>query len=54
MRGRGSSIPLPEDSAKKRLYLKLVNATSDSQAVDTPTARAKLAPEGKLISFDRA
>jgi len=40
-----------EDSAKKRLYLKLVNATSDSQAVDIQLPGAKLAPEGKLISL---
>ncbi len=40
-----------EDSAKKRLYLKLVNATSDPQAVDIKLPGAKLAPEGKLISL---
>ena len=40
-----------EDSAKKRLYLKLVNATSDPQAVDIQLPGAKLAPEGKLISL---
>jgi len=40
-----------EDSAKKRLYLKLVNATSDPQAVDIELSGANLAPEGKLISL---
>jgi alpha-N-arabinofuranosidase len=40
-----------EDSAKKRIYLKLVNATSDPQAVEIRLPGAKLAPEGKLISL---
>jgi alpha-N-arabinofuranosidase len=40
-----------EDSAKKRLYLKLVNANSDPQAVDIKLPGANLAPEGKLISL---
>jgi alpha-N-arabinofuranosidase len=40
-----------EDSAKKRFYLKLVNATSDPQAVDINLPGASLAPEGKLITL---
>jgi alpha-N-arabinofuranosidase len=40
-----------EDSAKKRLFVKLVNASSDAQALDIKLPGAKLAPEGKLISL---
>jgi alpha-N-arabinofuranosidase len=40
-----------EDSAKKRLYLKVVNANSDPQAVDIRLPGASLAPEGKLITL---
>ncbi len=40
-----------EDAARKKLYLKLVNATSDAQVVDIKLPGAKPAPEGKLISL---
>ena len=40
-----------EDTAKKRLYLKLVNGSSDAQAVDIELPGAKLAAEGKVISL---
>jgi alpha-N-arabinofuranosidase len=40
-----------EDSAKKRIYLKLVNGSSDAQTVDIKLPGAKLAAEGKLISL---
>jgi alpha-N-arabinofuranosidase len=40
-----------KDSAKKRLYLKLVNADSDAQTVDIKLPGGSLAPEGKLISL---
>jgi len=39
------------DSAKKRLYVKLVNASSDAQTLDIKLPGAKLAPEGKMISL---
>jgi alpha-L-arabinofuranosidase len=40
-----------EDSAKKRLYLKLVNANSDPEAVDIKLPGASLVPEAKLITL---
>ena len=38
-------------TAKKQIYLKLVNGSSDAQAVDIKLPGAKLAPSGKLISL---
>ncbi len=40
-----------EDTAKKRLYLKLVNASSDPQSVDIRLPGSKLSPEGRLITL---
>lgn len=40
-----------EDSAKKKIYLKLVNGSSDGQAVEIKLPGAKLAAEGKVISL---
>jgi len=40
-----------ESTAKKQIYLKLVNATSDAQAVDIKLPGAALAPEGQQISL---
>ncbi len=40
-----------ENTAKKQIYLKLVNGSSDAQAVDIKLPGAKLAPSGKLISL---
>ncbi|MGB7136146.1 MAG: alpha-L-arabinofuranosidase C-terminal domain-containing protein [Acidobacteriaceae bacterium] len=40
-----------EDTAKKKLYLKLVNGSSDAQAVDIELPGAKLGAEGKVISL---
>ncbi|HEX4066562.1 MAG TPA: alpha-L-arabinofuranosidase C-terminal domain-containing protein [Acidobacteriaceae bacterium] len=40
-----------EDTARKKLYLKLVNGSSDAEAVDIHLPDAKLAPEGQLISL---
>jgi alpha-N-arabinofuranosidase len=42
---------ITRDSAKKRLYLKLVNASSTAQPVDIEIAGAKLAETGTLISM---
>jgi alpha-L-arabinofuranosidase len=42
---------ITRDSAKKRLYLKLVNASSTPQPVDIDFAGAKLAATGTLISL---
>jgi alpha-N-arabinofuranosidase len=42
---------ITRDSAKKRLYLKLVNASSDSLPVEVDFPGAKLASAGKLISL---
>ena len=39
------------DSAKKRLYLKLVNASSDAQAIDIRLPGAKPAADGRLIAL---
>jgi len=39
------------NSAKKKLYLKLVNASSDPQAVDINLEGAKVAPTAKLVSL---
>jgi alpha-N-arabinofuranosidase len=51
--GAGSRFfySVTEDTAKKKLYLKLVNASSDAQAVDVKLPGTKLAPVGKLISL---
>jgi alpha-N-arabinofuranosidase len=53
MEGAGSRFfySITQDSAKKKLYLKLVNGSSDAQAVDIKLPGAKLAPVGKLISL---
>ncbi len=40
-----------EDTAKKKLYLKLVNGSSDAQALDIHLPDAKPAPEGQLVSL---
>jgi alpha-L-arabinofuranosidase len=40
-----------ESAAKKKIYLKLVNGSSDAQAVDIHLPDAKLAAVGKLISL---
>ncbi len=40
-----------QDSAKKRLYLKLVNGSSDPQSLQIRLPGAKLAPSGRLISL---
>jgi alpha-N-arabinofuranosidase len=40
-----------ENTEKKQIYLKLVNGSSDAQAVDIKLPGAKPAPEGKLISL---
>jgi alpha-N-arabinofuranosidase len=40
-----------EDTAKKTLYLKLVNGSSDAQTLDIHLPDAKLAPEGQLVSL---
>ena len=42
---------ITRDSAKKRLYLKLVNASSIPQPVEIEFPGAKLAPIGKLVSL---
>jgi alpha-N-arabinofuranosidase len=42
---------ITRDSAKKRLYLKLVNASSTPQPVEIEFAGVKLAPAGKLVSL---
>jgi len=42
---------ITRDSAKKRLYLKLVNASSTPQPIDIDFSGAKLVPTGKLISL---
>jgi alpha-N-arabinofuranosidase len=42
---------ITRDTAKKRLYLKLVNASSASQPVDIEFTGATLAPTGTLISL---
>jgi alpha-N-arabinofuranosidase len=51
--GAGSRFfySVTQDSAKKKLYLKLVNGSSDAQAVVIKLPGAKLAPVGKLISL---
>lgn len=53
MEGAGTRFfySVTEDTAKKKVYLKLVNASSDAQAVDIKLPGAKLAPEGKLVSL---
>lgn len=40
-----------EDTAKRKLYLKLVNGSSDAQAVDIRLSGATVSPEGRLISL---
>jgi len=40
-----------EDSAKKQLYLKLVNASSDAQKVEINLDGAKFAPTAKVVSL---
>jgi len=40
-----------QSQAKKKIYLKLVNASSDAQAVDLKVTGAKLNPEGRIISL---
>jgi alpha-N-arabinofuranosidase len=40
-----------QDSAKKQLYLKLVNGSSDPQSLQVRFPGAKLAPSGRLISL---
>jgi alpha-N-arabinofuranosidase len=42
---------ITRDSAKKRLYLKLVNASSTPQPVEIDFSGVKLAPTGKLVSL---
>jgi alpha-N-arabinofuranosidase len=42
---------ITRDSAKKRIYLKLVNASSDALPIDVAFPGAKLAATGKLISL---
>jgi alpha-N-arabinofuranosidase len=42
---------ITRDSAKKRLYLKLVNASTTPQPLDIDFGGAKLATTGKLISL---
>jgi alpha-N-arabinofuranosidase len=53
MEGQGPRFfySVTEDTAKKKLYLKLVNGSSDAQPVDIHLPDAKLAPEGQLISL---
>jgi alpha-N-arabinofuranosidase len=43
---------ITRDSHRKRLYLKLVNASSQSQTVDVKIAGATLADTGKLVTLD--
>lgn len=40
-----------EDTAKKKLYLKLVNASSDAQAVDIHVTGAQMGAEGRMTSL---
>jgi alpha-N-arabinofuranosidase len=40
-----------EDTAKKKLYLKLVNGSSDAQAVDIALPGARVGPEAKVVSL---
>ncbi len=40
-----------ENTAKKQIYLKLVNASSDAQAVDIQLPGARPAAQGKLVSL---
>jgi alpha-L-arabinofuranosidase len=42
---------ITRDSAKKRLYLKLVNASSDAQPLDIELPGAKLAETGTLVTL---
>jgi alpha-N-arabinofuranosidase len=42
---------ITRDSAKKRLYLKLVNASSAPQPLDLDIAGAKLAETGTLVTL---
>lgn len=51
--GAGSKLfySITKDSAKKHLYLKLVNASSDPQAVELVLTGAKLASTAKLVSL---
>ena len=42
---------ITKDTAKKRLYLKLVNASTTAQTVDIVLDGAKLAPTAKLVSL---
>jgi len=53
MEGGGSRFfySVTESSAKKQIYLKLVNGSSDAQVVDIKVSGAKLAATGKLISL---
>ncbi|HEY1499038.1 MAG TPA: alpha-L-arabinofuranosidase C-terminal domain-containing protein [Acidobacteriaceae bacterium] len=51
--GAGSRFfySVTKDTAKKKIYLKLVNGSSDAAAVEIKLPGAKVAPEGKLISL---
>ncbi|HLY40775.1 MAG TPA: alpha-L-arabinofuranosidase C-terminal domain-containing protein [Terracidiphilus sp.] len=40
-----------QSGERKKIYVKLVNASSDAQAVEIKLTGAKLAPEGRLISL---
>jgi len=53
LEGAGPKIfySITRDSAKKRLYLKLVNGSSTAQPVEIEFAGAKLAATGTLISL---
>jgi alpha-N-arabinofuranosidase len=53
LEGAGAKLfySITRDSVKKRLYLKLVNASSAAQPLEIELAGAKLEPLGKLISL---
>jgi alpha-N-arabinofuranosidase len=53
LEGAGSKVfySITRDSAKKRLYLKLVNGSSTPQPLEIDFAGAKLAATGKLINL---
>ncbi len=48
---QSSSTRSPENTAKKQLYLKLVNASSTPQSVEIDLTGAKLAKTAKLVSL---
>lgn len=53
LEGAGAKVfySITRDSAKKRLYLKLVNGASTAQDVEIELSGAKLAATGKLVSL---